>query len=178
MEILEHILNAQGGSSVREMASRLGIGETDAKRGMESLMPALTGALQRNMRQGDGADKLFNALRNGKHAAYLEEPQRMQREETVQDGNKILGHLFGSKDVSRQVASEASNESGLSSGVLKKMLPMLATMAMGSMSKKTRGMPGSGGGGNQLGSLLGSFLGGGQQQKQSGLGGLIGKLFG
>ncbi len=176
MEILEQILKAQGGSSVREMATKLGIGEAEAKTGMASLLPALTGALSRNMQQSGGTENLFNALRNGKHERYLEEPSRMQSEETVQDGNKILGHLFGKKEVSREVAQAAAKESGMSYGTLKKMLPMLATMAMGSMSKKTQGLQ-STGGGLDVSGMLGSFLGGSQGEQKGGLGGMLGKLF-
>jgi hypothetical protein len=47
------------------------------------------------------------------------------------DGNGILGHILGSKDVSRQVAAQASARTGIGADVLKKMLPLVATLAMG-----------------------------------------------
>jgi hypothetical protein len=71
----------------------------------------------------------------------------------VTDGNGILGHLLGSKDVSRQVATRASAQTGLSADVLKRMLPLAATLMMGSFSKQSAnaaalpaGLSGSGGG--------------------------------
>ena len=173
MNILEQILKAQGGAQVREMAGQLGLGEAETRKGMESLLPALTGALQKNVAQPSGSEQLFNALRDGNHSRYIEQAGAMRNPETITDGNKILGHLLGGKDVSRQVAQQAAQKSGLQEGVLKKMLPMLATMAMGSMAKQTKsqGISGSG----ALGGMLGSFLGGG---KSGGIGGAIGKLFG
>jgi hypothetical protein len=42
-----------------------------------------------------------------------------------------LGHILGSKDVSRQVAAQASTRTGISELVLKQMLPAVATLAMG-----------------------------------------------
>ena len=50
-------------------------------------------------------------------------------------GNGILGHLLGSKDVSREVASRAAAQTGLSADVLKRMLPLAATLMMGAFSK-------------------------------------------
>ena len=71
-------------------------------------------------------------------------------------GNQILGHIFGSKDKSREVASQASQQSGVDSSVLKKLLPIVAgAVAMHYMSKRGRS-----GGGGAGGGLLGSILGG------------------
>ena len=55
---------------------------------------------------------------------------------TRDDGNAILGHVFGSKEVSRQVAARASAKTGIDSSILKQMLPLVAAMAMGGLSKK------------------------------------------
>ncbi|MDX1696748.1 MAG: DUF937 domain-containing protein, partial [Thiohalobacterales bacterium] len=56
--------------------------------------------------------------------------------EAAREGNAILGHLLGSKDVSRRVASHAAGKTGMDEGLLKKMLPVIATMVMGSVSKQ------------------------------------------
>ena len=105
------------------------------------------------------------------------------------EGNGILGHLLGSKEVSRAVASRASEKTGLGDDLLKQMLPVVATMVMGSLAKKSEepdtltqlaGMLGGGqaqSGG--LGGLLGGLLGGGRQQaapKSDGLG-MLNALF-
>ena len=110
----------------------------------------------------------------------------------MQDGNGILGHLFGSKDVSRQVAAGASAQTGIGADVLKKMLPMLASLAMGALAQRATRAPGgnvqlnpSSGGG--LMDMLGPLLGGGggglggmfgcNQPAGGGLGDLLGGLF-
>ena len=41
-------------------------------------------------------------------------------------GNQILGHIFGSKDTSRDVAAQASQQSGVDTSVLEKLLPIVA----------------------------------------------------
>jgi Carboxypeptidase regulatory-like domain/Bacterial protein of unknown function (DUF937) len=66
----------------------------------------------------------------------------------------ILGHIFGSKDVSRQVASRASAQTGISESVLKGMLPVVAAMAMGAMSKRMAAAPTPATGARPAGDLL------------------------
>ena len=93
-----------------------------------------------------------------------------------------MGHLFGSKDVSRAVAGHAAQKSGIGADVLKKMLPMVAMMAMGSLGKQTRGagmFNQAGGGGLQgmIAQMAMQQLTGGSASK-GGLGGLLGGLLG
>jgi hypothetical protein len=93
----------------------------------------------------------------------------------VADGNGILGHIFGSKEVSRSVAGQAAQQSGIGTDIMKQMLPIVATMVMGSLSRNTAAAgPESAGGflsslldqnrsggvGDEIAGLLGRFLGG------------------
>ena len=122
---------------------------------------------------------MLGALQKGNHAQQLDDPSHFQRPEAVSDGNNILGHIFGSKDVSRNVAQRASQKTGVDSGILKQMLPVIASMVMGSMSKQTQqpqfqqqfggGQQQQQGGGGLLGSLIGGLMGGGQQQQSGGM---------
>ena len=79
-------------------------------------------------------------------------------------GNQILGQIFGSKDVSREVAADASQKSGIDASVLKKLLPIVAGMvAMHYMTKGRAAAPAGDapaeGGGGILGSILGGLTG-------------------
>jgi hypothetical protein len=84
-----------------------------------------------------GLGSLLEALQKGNHQKYIDDPNSVTDPTSVEDGNAILGHLLGSKERSRQVATEASAATGLDEGMLKKMLPLVAGMAMGSLSKRT-----------------------------------------
>ena len=71
-------------------------------------------------------------------------------------GNQILGHIFGSKDKSREVASQASEQSGVDSSILKKLLPIVAgAVAMHYATKRREGGSAGAGGGGIFGSILG-----------------------
>jgi hypothetical protein len=136
MQLLDMVLGANDGMNVKKIAESLGIDETQAQSGIASLVPALAGGLKRETASEGGLQSLLGALQSGNHQRYLDDPDSLAQGETVAEGNGILGHLFGSKEVSRQVAAKASESSGVDTGILKKMLPLVATMVMGSMSKQ------------------------------------------
>lgn len=158
MKILQDILEAQGGGAVKQIAGRFGLGDAEAGAAIAKMLPALTAGLKKNTAQPGGAEALLGALKGGSHRRYIEDPASLLDEGTVRDGNGILGHLLGGKDVSRQVAAQAAAETGVDVGKLKQMLPLVAAMAMGSLSKQgeAQGALKSSGGG--LGGLLSGML--------------------
>ena len=135
MDLLETVLNAQGGAAVNELARNFGLEKGQAISAVEQLLPALAAGLQRNATNPSGLEGLMGALAGGRHQQYLDDPSTLTAPGALSDGNGILGHILGSKDVSRQVAAQASAQTGISADVLKKMLPILATLAMGALSK-------------------------------------------
>lgn len=174
MNILEAILSAQGGAPVRQMGARVGVDEGQAQSALEALLPMLAGAVNRNATQPGGLEALLGALSDGHHQRYLDDPSSLTDVAAVEDGNAILGHLFGSKEVSREVASRASAQTGIGADVLKRMLPIVAAMLMGGLSKGALG-GGQGGGSGGLGGVFGGGQGGGQG---GGLGDVLGSVLG
>lgn len=146
MSLLDEILGANDGAAVREMARSLGIDEDQVRKGASQLVPALSRGIKNSASTQEGMTALLAALSSGNHGRYLDHPQDLERAETLRDGNGILGHIFGSKEVSRQVAGAAAARTGMQSGTLKQMLPMLAALTMGAMGKQTaaRGSPSAG----------------------------------
>lgn len=94
---------------------------------------------------------------------------------TPQDaGNEILGQIFGSKDVSRTVAGQAAQTTGIDPAILKKMLPLLAMAVAGYLSRQSGSQAQAGSGAGGLGGVLGQVLGGGKAG--GGLGGIASML--
>jgi len=133
--ILEMLLSNNNGSTVKELSKQFDLPEAQTRTAVEELIPALSRGMQNNTSSAPGMDDLLAALRDGKHTRYMDDPSLMSKAETTKDGNDILGHIFGNKDVSREVTNRVSKKSGVSSTLLKKMLPVLATLAMGALSK-------------------------------------------
>ena len=161
MNLLESILSASGGSALTEIASKLNLDSGQASEVLKHLAPALGRGIQRNTADQGGLDSLMNALTKGNHERYIDQPNAVTQQDAIDDGNGILGHIFGSKDVSRQVAGHASKQTGVSASLIKKMLPMIASLAMGALAKQKTAQPGfadSTQSGSAGGSLLNSFL--------------------
>ena len=158
MNLLETVLQAAGGSAVDTLAKNFDISGIDAGAVIGQLVPALAKGMQRNTQKSGGLDDLLGALKRGSHDRYVRDPGQLSEQVNIDDGNKILGHLFGDKTVSREVARRASNNTGVSDSIIKKMLPMIASLAMGAMSSKSQeaGIQSADSAG--VGSLIGSFL--------------------
>ena len=160
MDFMDLLKSAGGDNSVDQLANAVGLDSSDASRLVDTLAPALMRGLQKNTASNDGLAGLQRALETGGHDRYIDDPSLLGSDDTRVDGNNILGHIFGSKDVSRNVAAAASKDTGIDAGLIKKALPLLASLAMGAMSKKTSagrdlGSSAQGGGLGPLGDLLG-----------------------
>src|SRR6185295_12279742 len=162
MNILDAIVHARDGAAVQQLGTQVGLAPDQATAALSALMPALAGGFQRNIQSQGGLESLMAALSTGNHGQYIDNPTSLAGPSAVTDGNGILGHLLGSKDASREVASRAAAQTGLSADVLKRMLPLAATLMMGAFSKQSGHAPfttaapdGSGGG---MGGLLTPFL--------------------
>jgi len=166
MNLMEAILGG-GGSPVSSMAKRFGLNEDTVTTVIGQVLPALTNGVKRNVSQQGGLESLLQALGTGNHDRYLDNPDALTGSEAVEDGNGILGHLFGSKATSRTLAKRASKTTGVSSGILKQMLPLIAGLAMGALKKQ-------GGSSGLLEQLLGG--GGASSSSSSALGSLTNLL--
>lgn len=163
MNLLQTLLDAQGGQLVGKLAQNFGLDQAQASAALQQLVPVLAGGVKRNLGQTGGLEGLLGALQGGNHGRYLEDASHLDNDATVNDGNAILGHLLGSKDVSRQVATHVAGSTGIDSGILQQMLPIVASMVMGAMHKQTTGagfssVQPAAASQSPLGGLLTSFL--------------------
>ena len=149
MRGLDGILGSSG-MDVGALAQQFGLNPEQANSALGSLVPAVAGGFQKRAEQGDLAPVT----------------QAAAGEPDTATGNDVLGHIFGGKDVSRQVADHAAGQTGLSSTVLKAMLPVVAAMVAKHVAANNAGAQSGG-----LGGMLGSVLGGG-----AGAGGGLGGL--
>ena len=182
MNILDAVLGAQNGGAVQQIGQQFGLSNEQANSAVAALVPALAAGFQRNMASPQGLDGLLGALTGGAHQRYVDDPSTIGDAGTIEDGNGILGHILGSKDASRQVASQVAAQTGIGESALKAMLPVVAAMMMGSMSKRVAqpgGMSlGAGGGAADLMSMLTPMLDANRDGSvMDDVAGMVGKLF-
>ena len=172
MQITE-MLAQMGG--LRSIANELGVNETQVASGAAALAPAILGGFKKQAQsQPAGLESLGGLLGKLGGGGLLDDVLSPQPT-NVNRGNDVLGHIFGSKDVSRAVAQNAASKTGLNADLLKRMLPMMAMLVAGYIAKqKSPGVaptaqqqaptpapaaPTRGGLGGALGGLLGGGAG-------------------
>ena len=170
------ILAQVGG--LQSMARELGVSESEVATGAAALAPAILGGFKKQAQALpaglEGLGGLLGSLGGGGLLDSVLSPDPTD----VSRGNDVLGRIFGSKDVSRAVATDASRRTGLDPSLLKKMLPLLAMLVAGYMARRNQGAshsPAPSGGGG-LGGILGGMLGGGGGAGSSAPGGGMGGL--
>lgn len=154
-----------------QLAQRVGAGEAETREAVERALPALFGGMQLNAQQPQGAQSLMQAL--GQHQDDLADgPVDVERVD-AEDGQKIVSHVFG--DQRETVVNQLGGfGGGQGSGIIAKLLPILAPIVMSYLAKKMGGSgaptqagaaPGGQGGlDSVLGDLLGGMFGGGAGQ--------------
>jgi hypothetical protein len=156
---LTQMLAAMGG--MQSMARELGVTETQAQAGAEALLPAILGGFKKQAQtQPTGVDGLLQMV-SGLGGTSLLDEVLAPHPTDVNQGNNVLGQIFGSKDVSRTVAQSAAAQTGLDPNVLKRMLPMLAMLVAGYMTRQG-GAAASAQAPGGIGDLLGGLAGGGR----------------
>lgn len=182
LPLMEMLMQAGNGQSLEKMSSQFNLSREQTEKAMEALMPAFREGLKRNAADPMGFAGFMQALANGNHARYFEQPEKAMNSDGMAEGNAILGHLFGSKELSRAVAAQAAQASGLSQNILKQMLPALAPMILGGLFKQMNGQVGSAShassSGNPWGDLLGQMMGGGKGRGANPWGDILEQMMG
>lgn len=190
MNLTELLVTQQ---NIDEISASFGLSEEQTLEAMGALIPAFSEGLKRQTSTPRGTAQFIEALSTGRHAEYADDPSKAISQSGIDDGNAILGHLFQSRDVSRAVASHAASSTGIDEGLFRQLLPVLASMVMGSLFQGATSQPdmpqgnaaveGAGhniGGG--LGEILGEVLGGAAGSGSGGAaggasgGGLLGQI--
>jgi hypothetical protein len=183
---------AQSGA-LENAARELGIDPQTAATGAAALLPAILGGFKNQAQAAPGGLEGLGGLLGQMGGGGLLDAVVGTQATPVDQGNNILGTIFGSKDVSRQVAGAAATQSGVSADTLKKLLPIVAMLVAGYLASQRSGdgaaapagdsaaAPAGGGGlGGMLGGALGGMLGSGGQQAGAGggMGGMLGQVLG
>ncbi len=166
MDLSELLNSPVGQSIVKSVASQLGMNEREASGVVNMAVPAILAGMTRNAQSRDGAESLNKALESKHDGSLLNNLSGMLQghtEELQQDGNGILGHIFGNKLPA--VEQGISQKTGVSMNKIAPLLAMLAPIVMAYLGKEKR-QANTGAGG--LGDLLGGLLGNSQQGKSGG----------
>ena len=116
-----------------QLAQQLGVDEATAEQAVRQAVPALLGGMEANARDPGGAASLEKAL--GQHAGSPLEGLDLGSIDTA-DGEAIVGNVFG--DNSEQVINKLGEQGG-GSGIMQKLLPILAPIVLSMLAGKFLG---------------------------------------
>jgi len=206
--LLDLLSSPMGKQLISGVASQTGQPENKTADVLSMAMPLLLGAMKKNVSSPQGAEGLMNALSSKHDGGLLDNLGGLfgggVDQSVINDGAGILGHVFGGKQAN--VENALSQKSGLDAGTVAQILKIAAPLVMAYLGKQKA--QSNVNDANGLNSLLGSMLGGqpaqnqslittlldadgdgsvlddvagmvmGTSKKKSGLGGLLGGLFG
>ena len=173
MNLSELLNSGLGQQIVGQVASRFGLDQNQAASAVSAAIPMIVGGLGRNVQTQEGAQSLNNALETRHDGSILDNLSAFfgQGQAAEQDGQGILGHIFGNQvqDVEQGVAQK----SGINMSKIGPIIAMLAPIVLAYISKKKQqnGVTNSGGLGDLIGGLAGANT---QGQAGGGLMDLVG----
>ncbi|ARM87153.1 hypothetical protein RHEC894_CH00812 [Rhizobium sp. CIAT894] len=139
LPLFDMMMQAQNGAAMEAIARQFNLAQEQATKAMAALMPAFSAGLKRSTSNPYDFVGLMQAVSSGNYARYFEDMSRAFTPEGISDGNNILAQLFGSKEVSRAVAAQAAQMTGIGQDIYQRMLPVLADTLMGGLFKQTTG---------------------------------------
>ncbi len=166
--ILDLLTGPMGQMLINGASKQLGLGQDKTQSAMSAALPLILGAMKNNAASPQGASGLLGALKSKHDGSILDNLGSILGgdkidDEVLQDGEGILGHVFGGRQ--ENVAQAVSKSSGIDLGAAMNILKVAGPFLMGALGKQAREKQVSDQ--NGLGDLLGGMLGGGQKEQQS-----------
>ena len=165
--LYELLDDAHDGESLTALGREFGLTPEQTETAVAGLLPAISTGLKQSTATPDGLGNLFAmmAQQQDLHALYDDAGTALGAK-GLAAGNDALSVIFGSPDVSQAVVDQAQRFSGVSSSILKKMLPVLAGIIISGLMRSGKAAApeapapsGGGGGGGALGDILGQIFG-------------------
>jgi hypothetical protein len=139
LPLYDLLSRAGDGRAMELMARQFQLSQEQARLAAEALLPAFSEGLRRNASDPHGIAVLMNEMASGRHARFFEDAARVFAPEGRKEGEDILARVFGSPEVSRAVAAQAAQATGIAQDTLKAMLPAMAAILMGGLNKQASG---------------------------------------
>ena len=119
--------------------------------------------MQSKIASDGGLQSVLSSLTSGQHTKYVDDPNALNHPNATAETTGVLNQILPGQEGHQQIAEQAAQQTGISSDVLRQMLPMVASLAMGAMSKHV---------------AAGNLQNAGPAEQSSGLLGMLGPLLG
>lgn len=147
--LYEMMLGAQNGQAMRNLAVQFGLNQQQTQAAIEALLPAFSMGLRRQTQDPYAFGNLAQLMSASPFGRLYDSSGGGIPDNAAAVGTTVLAQIFGSPEVSRAVAEQAAATTGVSQAILKQMLPVIAAMIMGGLTKSVSSQG--------LGGLFGQF---------------------
>jgi hypothetical protein len=138
--LYEVLADAQNGEAMSELGQQFGLSPQQTQTAVATLLPAISMGLKRATATPEGLGNLLAVMgAQPDFDAMYDDPQVAFSREGRAAGNAALSRMFGSPEASRAIADQSQQLSGISSTILKKLLPVLAGIIISSLMKSGPG---------------------------------------
>ncbi|MCR4942645.1 MAG: DUF937 domain-containing protein [Campylobacter sp.] len=129
MDILNLLLNSGLNQNTLEtMAKNTGLSQNSVSDIISKVAPALMQGANANFKSDEDSSPLLDLIKSSDlQNANIDDTER---------GNELLSYLTGSKDNSRQLASNVGSQLGIDASTIKSLLPMIAPLVAGLFNKQ------------------------------------------
>ncbi len=165
-EILD---NADEGEAIATLGREFNLTQEQTRSAVAALLPAVSEGLKRSTATVDGLGSLFALLGQQKDLPALFDDAKMALSpEGLAAGTQALSFILGSPEATQAVVDQAQKQSGVSSGILEKLLPAITGIVLSGLSRSgssaSTPLVGAQGalspfGGGGLGDILGQVFG-------------------
>lgn len=125
-------------TAISNLSNAFGTDPDQTRKAVEKISAALTTRMMASASSRGGLADLVEIIGAPGRDQYLQPDTPLNAPEIEADGIGVLSQLVGSRDKSRALAASAARASGLSEAAIRTMLPSIAAVAMGALSKRTQ----------------------------------------
>ena len=164
-----------------DIASKLGVDESEVNSAMRLLVPVLVGGLHQNAQDPDQVSNIASAASDHAARGLLESGVSVDQLDQA-EGQKAIAKIFGGNDTG-QVATALSGAGAGNRDLLEKLLPILTPIVLAyigqQMTQKNKPAPSEEkASGGALNDVLGSILSGMSGSGNKSLGNVLGTVLG
>ena len=138
--LYEILAEAQNGEALTEIGRAYGLTQQQTEAAVAALLPAISMGLKRSTDTPEGLGNLLALMAQRPDLyAFYDDPRVAFSQEGFAAGNAALSQMFGSPEASRAIAAQAQNLSGVTSAILKKLLPVIVGMIISGLMRSGSG---------------------------------------
>jgi hypothetical protein len=138
--LYEILADAQNGQALSDLGRQYGLTPEQTQGAVAALLPAISMGLKQATATSQGLGNML-ALMAGQPGlqAMYDDPRAAFSPQGRDAGNAALAAMFGSPDASRAITGQAQQLSGVTSSILKKLLPVIVGMILSGLLKSGSG---------------------------------------